>query len=636
MSLPANVDTGLVTGRFIVGVADGPDPDREPDAIPASGTVTFTASVPYLPNPTSTPAPVTVLKVPIIAVLDADGHLCTPDPTDPSKAGQRGIRLIATDDPDLSVQDWTWNVTYAFQPVNGVRPQIASHSMALPSGASIDLTTVVRVPSSSGIGTEQAEALAAAAQAAAAAASQAAQEAAQAAQATDEGVATLVTSGGATTTTLDAAYRNSVSVREYGAVGDGVADDTAAIQAAIDSLGGTDSQGGGTVFFDYGMYNVSGPITVSTPGVHLRSSGAFTASIRVDPAMTGPVVTFEVPGKIYRGPRVSDLRFYMRGAHATALRIVGGYDNFMLENLFIDGVGGDGCGVDIAPPTSASPTLSQTLTAINVWVSGDRTPGNRHTGDCWRINNLQEANFIGCKGLAGGETSGTAYRIEDSRGLQFYGCSAAFAAVGWDIQALTRNVNGITIDGPTIESVEASMITGGIALSAINFRGPRWQVGDTLSAGPLHLSNVRQSTFDTRSLEVDIDAGCTNIQVLTDDRSKVTNGSSSATVIQWANAFGGYTIPSVDVEAPLPLTRYRSTNSAETWENQFAPGTGMLFRNRNGGTIRDGLVLSASPGSGYTSAALLVNDGTSTTSRKVRVGPPDSGGTGLRALTVNN
>ncbi|QCR53199.1 hypothetical protein C1N80_06135 [Brachybacterium sp. SGAir0954] len=179
MALPTNAGTGLVTGRFIVGVADGDDADFEPDGIPAQGTVTFVASVPYVPDPTAAPDPTTILQVPIIAVLDEDGYLCTPDPLAPTYAGAQGIRLIATDDPDFSVVDWTWNVTYAFQPVNGVTPRIDAHAMALPSGSTVDLASVVRVPSTGGIGTEQAEALAAQAAASAAAAAAAAQEAAE-------------------------------------------------------------------------------------------------------------------------------------------------------------------------------------------------------------------------------------------------------------------------------------------------------------------------------------------------------------------------------------------------------------------------------------------------------------------------
>lgn len=288
MSLPANVNTGLVTGRFIVGVADGPDADAEPDAIPAQGTVTFTASVPYLPNPTATPAPVTILKAPIVGVLDGDGHLCVPDPADPLKAGARGVRLVATDDPDLSVQGWTWAVTYNFATVNGARPQIASHAMALPSGAAIDLTTVVRVPSSTGIGIEQAEALAAAAQADAQSASQAAQDAAaaaliasQAAQVTDTGVAALIGMGGVTATALDSAYRQSVSVAEYGA-SPTLTDNTAAFQAAMDAV----APARGEVFIPAGTYAFNSPTGVTIPaGVTVRGQHAKLTTTRNAPLL---------------------------------------------------------------------------------------------------------------------------------------------------------------------------------------------------------------------------------------------------------------------------------------------------------------------------------------------------------------
>lgn len=261
MALPANVDTGLVTGRFIVGVIDGPDLDDEPNAVPAQGTVSFTASVPYLPNPTANPAPVTILKAPIIGVLDSDGYLCVRNID--GSAGQRGLRLVATDDPDLSVQGWTWNVTYTFESVNGIRPQIQSHSMALPSGASVDLTSVVKVPSSQGIGTEQAEALVASAQAAAALA-------AEAAQATDAGVATLLTSGEQTAPILAAKVDRGalyVEASDYGAVGDGVTDDTAALQAWLDAPGPVRRLHDGT-------YRITAGLTSAEPGRQIVCDGA--------------------------------------------------------------------------------------------------------------------------------------------------------------------------------------------------------------------------------------------------------------------------------------------------------------------------------------------------------------------------
>lgn len=162
MSLPSNLSTGRVVGRFAIGVIDGDDPDDEPDLVPAKGTVTFTASIPYMPNGTADPAPVTILKTSIVTVLDDEGYLCTPNPANPSVAGKRGVRLVATDDPDAGVVGWTWNVTSRFTDMNGsvLANTVPTFSFALPSGAEVDLTRVVKVPSSTGIGKEQAEAMA--------------------------------------------------------------------------------------------------------------------------------------------------------------------------------------------------------------------------------------------------------------------------------------------------------------------------------------------------------------------------------------------------------------------------------------------------------------------------------------------
>lgn len=155
---PSNVGTGLVTGQFGIAVADGLDPDKEPEVLPLQGTITFTPSVEYLPNLTSEPNPITIMTGPIEAVLDSEGYVCTPGP-DGITPFYRGIRLMATDDPDLSVVNWTWSVVYSFNPVRGRTPKKPAHPMSLLEGAEEDLTKVAPVPSSPGIGTPQALAL---------------------------------------------------------------------------------------------------------------------------------------------------------------------------------------------------------------------------------------------------------------------------------------------------------------------------------------------------------------------------------------------------------------------------------------------------------------------------------------------
>jgi len=68
------------------------------------------------------------------------------------------------------------------------------------------------------------------------------------------------------TSTFQSERRN---VKDYGAVGDGVADDSSAIQAAIDSFSGTQ----GTVFFPDGVYNLNGTTLELPSKIKLLGTG---------------------------------------------------------------------------------------------------------------------------------------------------------------------------------------------------------------------------------------------------------------------------------------------------------------------------------------------------------------------------
>lgn len=793
--LPLNVSTGMVFGRFIAAVIDKEDVNQEPDVIPAQGGITFTASVPYLPNPGATPDPLTILKTPIKAVLDNEGYLCTPHPLT-GVAMYRGVRLIATDDPDLLVTGWTWNVVYKFDMVEGIRPQIQDHSLLVPSDAEVDLTTAVKVPASVGYGLPQAEAAATRASADATTAAEQAALAAESASraelasgAADGGVALLLadplTETGATladalapkansadvtnalatkvsqsdltnslATKADKTYvddelankanaqsitdglalkantidvtnamatkastadltsglapkadktyvdsglavkANSVDVtnaiatratttaltsglsgkvakgelftnpRDFGAVGDGVTDDTDAIQAAVDSLEGTQSFGGGAVLFDHGKYLISRTILVSTPGTHLASAGGFSVNLTPSGNMVGPVVKFAIPNMLFRGPRVTNLRFYMHGSTADGIRFEGAYDNAMLENVYVDGLNGNSTGIAFVPSPGATSIVSQTISATNCWASGVRT-GNVFTGHAWHLEDVQEAVFVSCKGFGGGEVSGTAWYLKNTRGIQFYGCSAAFASIGFTLDSSGRSINGVTIDAPTLESLTNTITTtGSNPIANITMRNPRSQVGETLPAGPILLNNVTQSMLETHSISVDIAASCTQVQIITDDNNKVTDAGSRSTIIQYQNFGKPYTVSTLAVEsANTPYSRLAVTGRTGYWQQQWSASSsldsgligrywdGAAWRNyhvidagatrhrfyaHNGTSSIESLGVSASPATNKSAVWLLTNDGTSTRLQQVEVGAVDSGGTGFRALRVPN
>lgn len=126
MSLPSNVDFGTVVGTII-----------DSTGTPAKGKVIFTPAAKVLINRSSSP-PVTITTAPVKVELDADGHFV--------------VQLVATDDPDLNPVGWTYSMS--FQLDSGT---IASESILVPVGATIDVTTVVRVTSSGGTPITQGE-----------------------------------------------------------------------------------------------------------------------------------------------------------------------------------------------------------------------------------------------------------------------------------------------------------------------------------------------------------------------------------------------------------------------------------------------------------------------------------------------
>ena len=74
---------------------------------------------------------------------------------------------------------------------------------------------------------------------------------------------------GAVARTVADKLKDVVSVKDFGAVGDGVADDTAAIQAAIDAASG----GSATVYIPDGTYRLTSGLTIPDDGIIIEGAG---------------------------------------------------------------------------------------------------------------------------------------------------------------------------------------------------------------------------------------------------------------------------------------------------------------------------------------------------------------------------
>jgi hypothetical protein len=94
---------------------------------------------------------------------------------------------------------------------------------------------------------------------------------------------------GAALRSLQSKLRDVVSVKDFGAVGDGVTDDTAEIQAAVTAAAG------GTLYFPPGTYLVSGTtatgcVELPTTGIRLQGAGKYLTTIKMAAATDAAAV----------------------------------------------------------------------------------------------------------------------------------------------------------------------------------------------------------------------------------------------------------------------------------------------------------------------------------------------------------
>jgi len=120
--------------------------------------------------------------------------------------------------------------------------------------------------------------------------------------------------------TVESVLRQVISVKDFGAVGDGVADDTTAIQNAINWVSTTNGTAGTTIFFPSGLYKVTSTITVNYSGVALvgdNQRGVSTLSpLKMGGAQLifasntgGPILDFGTTTAYKYNNRLSHLRF---------------------------------------------------------------------------------------------------------------------------------------------------------------------------------------------------------------------------------------------------------------------------------------------------------------------------------------
>lgn len=246
------------------------------------------------------------------------------------------------------------------------------------------------------------------------------------------------------------------NVKSFGAIGDGVVDDTAAIQSAITAI-----PGGAVLFFPPGSYKLTSSLTVTTP-IIFRGAGALNGGggffgTRIFGTFADYLIKFTLGG-IWPGFGVEDM--YLSNAHATGggINVDRGNGPARFRDLMIAAYRG----ITLDPEPIASGVFTIAIDNVNCnGIGGSATGG-------WGVYTRGHTNFFNMdvighdNGLriGGSGISIVGGRFEVNRTALVVGTRAdgtANQVVGFSISGFTMEANDIGIylrsaAGPSLSS----------------------------------------------------------------------------------------------------------------------------------------------------------------------------------------
>ena len=271
--------------------------------------------------------------------------------------------------------------------------------------------------------------------------------------------------GSPTARTMPDRLADVFNVKDWGAVGDNVTDDTAEIQAAMTALM---SAGGGTLFFPIGDYRTSAPITFNDDndfGLHVLGSGNGTAISPLGAGFAGYIFDRKLatPNNTY-GPRVfENMRIENDHASGGAIRLgstIGGAVRCCI-------IGGGQCGFTAEDEPGAS---SDSIVIDNCLFQSGVSSGT------------PKALIFGGKGLI---ISGSDFTACDEA-ITLYGSGVAIygtrmeslnvgLVLGVDSAGTNRGLHGLSISGMPMEGqltfIDFRGTVTGFAIGANTFTG---------------------------------------------------------------------------------------------------------------------------------------------------------------------
>jgi hypothetical protein len=145
-----DVNYGIVTYRQAQITPDGSDMNIEPDIAPLTGVAKIKASPKKLLFTGEGVTPLTAFPKPAFGHFDKDGDLASYVKVGDDGVEQKGIWLIANDDPKMNPQEWTYVAEVTLYNPDGSLHSFEVFTFELGSGETVDLTDITPLATSEG------------------------------------------------------------------------------------------------------------------------------------------------------------------------------------------------------------------------------------------------------------------------------------------------------------------------------------------------------------------------------------------------------------------------------------------------------------------------------------------------------
>lgn len=306
-----------------------------------------------------------------------------------------------------------------------------------------------------------------------------------------------------------------ITPQDYGALGDGVNDDTTEIQAALDAA----NVNGSTVFFPSGIYLISAPLVVNNTGTIVMGNG-WGSQIRYD----GSVVTtgaISAPGTtkrvFIRDIRISQTNASHLGTAIDASNFVSG----VIERVLIDGGGASGVAPLIGVQMNASTCHYNVVRECRISYGGVTSRGISIIGSS-HSNTVQDVRFT----PQGDNVNSAGVYITNAHSTTL---------VHPDVESATGN--GIFLD---TAAHSTTIVSGYCDTNAINLKIASGVIG-LMVAGGTYNGGTTANIQDNGAVSPIILNAWPNSGTTTFSRAALSAASSGGQVLSVANTTGSPT-----------------------------------------------------------------------------------------------